>query len=88
MKEFFTEVVQNVSKDSQIHLGMDEVYFPCWESSKEIRDFMAANGLETMAQLQGYYTQRHVNMIESLNVTPIAWQDPLDDGTEVSQLKL
>ncbi|CAG7826814.1 unnamed protein product, partial [Allacma fusca] len=82
MREFFTEVVDTVPNITHIHLGMDEVYAPCWNSSPVIKEFMKQNGYTNLSQVQGHYTTRHVEMVRSLNVTPIAWQDPLDEGVE------
>ncbi|CAL8126406.1 unnamed protein product [Orchesella dallaii] len=80
MREFFTEIAQNVSKDSFVHVGMDEVYMGCWEPSHNpvIKEFMSKNGYTDLHQVQEHYTMRHVEMVKSLGLTPISWQDPLD----------
>jgi hexosaminidase len=85
MREFFTEVVQNVTNNKLLHIGMDEVYGECWESSPKIQEFMRQNNYTDWRQVQGHYTKKHVEMIKSLGVTPVAWQDPMDDGVELDK---
>ncbi|XP_037046108.1 beta-hexosaminidase subunit alpha-like isoform X1 [Bradysia coprophila] len=85
MRGLFTEIVQNVSKDSFVHLGMDEVYPPCWQSSPEIAAFMQANNYTSIHQVEEHYATRHIDMVKSLGATPISWQDPLDQGVELSK---
>lgn len=85
MREFFKEVYDNVTKDKYVHLGMDEVYYPCWESSPEIRAFMEANEYTRISQVQEHYTQRHVAMVQELGFSPISWQDPLDSGVPLDK---
>ena len=83
MREFFEEVINDVSADSYVHLGMDEVYEPCWNSSPVIREFMNQNNYTAINQVQGHYTTRLVEMVKDLGIKPIAWQDPLDAGVDV-----
>lgn len=123
MKDFFTELVDDVVKDSFVHLGMDEVrntlhfnlfrlpsfdifvsknkgcimyyhvwhfqvYQGCWDPSHNpvIEKFMKEQGFTSLHQVQEYYTMHHVSMVQSLNVTPICWQDPLDYNVKVSSI--
>lgn len=44
---------------------------------------MNANNYSSIAQVQEHYVTRHVDMVKSLGVTPISWQDPLDLGVQV-----
>lgn len=64
-----------------------QVYPPCWETSPEIEEFMKVNNYTTIAQVQEHYVTRHVDMVKSLGVTPISWQDPLDFGVQVHKLE-
>ena len=55
----------------------------CWQSSPEIKNFMTKNNLTRLAQVQEHYVHKHIEMIKSLGMKPIAWQDPLDFGVDV-----
>jgi len=85
MREFFTEIVGTVTKDQFVHLGMDEVYPPCWESSPEIAQFMREHNFTQISQVQEYYTERHIAMVKSVGGNPIIWQDPVDFGVNVDK---
>ncbi|CAL8126408.1 unnamed protein product [Orchesella dallaii] len=87
MREFFTEIAQNVTRDSFIHLGIDEVYMGCWDPSHNpvIADFMIKNGYTDLHQVQEHYTLRHIEMVKSLGLTPISWQDPLDSNVTLDK---
>jgi len=55
----------------------------CWDSSPEIKKFMAENKYTRLSQVQEHYVTRHLEMIKSLGMQPISWQDPLDFGVDV-----
>lgn len=84
MQEFFEEIANDVSQDSYVHLGMDEVYQPCWNSSPVIHKFMEDNNYTTISEVQGHYTKKLVQIVKDLGMKPISWQDPLDIGVDVS----
>ncbi|CAG7728122.1 unnamed protein product [Allacma fusca] len=85
MKDLFTEVFHNVTKDEYLHLGMDEVYYACWKSSPEIKSFMEKNNYTEVNQVQEHYTKRHLSMVQSLGAKAIIWQDPLDYGVQLDK---
>ncbi|XP_075225458.1 beta-hexosaminidase 2 [Lycorma delicatula] len=45
MKDLFRDVIDLFSHGSVLHLGGDEVFFPCWNSTEEIVDWMQKQGL-------------------------------------------
>ncbi|CAL8114046.1 unnamed protein product [Orchesella dallaii] len=84
MKQLFTEI-KNVTKDEFIHLGMDEVYYSCWQSSPEITAFMEQNNYTEYSQVQEHYTLRHLDMVKSLGAKPLIWHDPLEFGVNLDK---
>lgn len=64
-KEFFQEV-RNIFADEYIHLGMDEVYYDCWESNPDIRQFMSANNMNKTSQLEQYYVKRTIANVKQI----------------------
>ena len=44
-----------------IHLGLDEVRFQCWDSNPEIKKFMEYNGIKNYSDLQNYYLANIIN---------------------------
>uniref|UniRef100_L7LXZ6 Beta-hexosaminidase n=1 Tax=Rhipicephalus pulchellus TaxID=72859 RepID=L7LXZ6_RHIPC len=79
MRNIFREVIE-VFKDRYIHLGMDEVYYSCWESSPEIAEFMKKHGFRTVSQLEQYYVQRTLANVQELGAKYMIWQDPIDNN--------
>ncbi|CAG2117990.1 unnamed protein product, partial [Medioppia subpectinata] len=82
-KQFFAEV-KSVFADEFIHLGMDEVYYECWESNPEIKKFMHDLNMTTTAQLEQYYVKRTVENVRNIGYKYMTWQDPVDNGVEMS----
>ena len=44
--------------DEALHLGADEVQYPCWNNSAAIRSYMAAHGLKTLEELEASFWAR------------------------------
>ncbi|OXA43918.1 beta-hexosaminidase subunit alpha [Folsomia candida] len=86
MREFFTEI-RNVTRDEYVHLGMDEVYPACWNSSPVVRKFMKEQvpPMLKIHDLEEYYVTRHLEMIKQLGLKSIIWHDPIDYGVDVSK---
>ncbi|XP_071446906.1 beta-hexosaminidase subunit alpha-like [Hetaerina americana] len=83
LMKFFDEVRQ-LFPDQYIHLGGDEVSFECWKSNPDINEFMAANNLTgDYAGLEEYYIQKLVDMVKTLNVSNIVWQEVFDNGVRI-----
>ena len=83
MKIFFQEV-KGVFPDHYIHLGMDEVYYDCWRSNPHIWQFMINNSFTDLNQVEQYYVERMIANIEDIGFKNIVWQDPIDNGVQVS----
>uniref|UniRef100_A0A6M2CTI3 Beta-hexosaminidase n=1 Tax=Rhipicephalus microplus TaxID=6941 RepID=A0A6M2CTI3_RHIMP len=83
MRNIFREVIE-VFKDRYIHLGMDEVYYFCWESSPEIAEFMKEHGFRTVSQLEQYYVQRTLANVRELGAKYMIWQDPIDNNVNAA----
>lgn len=79
MKDLFQEF-KDTFKDAYIHLGMDEVFFSCWQSNPEVARFMAANGMKDYKDLLDYYVHKTLDNVRELGYKYIVWQDPVDDG--------
>ncbi|XP_071794815.1 beta-hexosaminidase subunit alpha-like isoform X1 [Asterias amurensis] len=83
LAKFFKEIA-SVFPDQYIHLGGDEVNFACWKSNKDIQAFMTQMGYgQNYSQLEGYYEQRFLDIVEGLKVQPLVWQEVVDNGVKV-----
>lgn len=81
MRNIFQEIIETF-KDDYIHLGMDEVYYSCWESSPEIADFMRKHGFTDVNQVEQYYVNRTLRNVQALGSKYMIWQDPIDNGVK------
>ncbi|DBA89255.1 TPA: hypothetical protein ACH3X1_016396 [Trebouxia sp. C0004] len=75
----FREAAQ-VFPDSYIHLGGDEVPFDCWQSNPDVQDWMKANSLGSLSQLEGYFESRVLGLATLAGRSYIVWQDVLDNN--------
>ena len=64
-------------------LGMDEVYYDCWQSNPEIENFMKNNNMTETSQLEQYYVIRTVENVKDIGYKYMTWQDPIDNGVQV-----
>jgi hypothetical protein len=78
----FTEIT-SVFPDSYIHIGGDEVSYTCWESNPLVVAWMAANNVSSFEQLESYYVQRIINIVDALGKSVVAWQEVFDNGLEL-----
>ncbi|KAH7955944.1 hypothetical protein HPB52_005262 [Rhipicephalus sanguineus] len=83
MKSIFQEVIETF-KDKYIHLGMDEVYYSCWESSPEIAEFMREQGFDAVNQVEQYYVKRTLANVQNLGAKYMIWQDPIDNDVNAA----
>ncbi|KAL1440442.1 hypothetical protein MTO96_009481 [Rhipicephalus appendiculatus] len=83
MKSIFQEVIETF-KDEYIHLGMDEVYYSCWESSPEIAEFMREQGFDAVNQVEQYYVKRTLANVHNLGAKYMIWQDPIDNDVNAA----
>ncbi|KAK8782739.1 hypothetical protein V5799_015919 [Amblyomma americanum] len=83
MRDIFREIIETF-KDKYIHLGMDEVYYSCWESSPEIAEFMQQQGFDAVNQVEQYYVKRTLANVQELGAKYMIWQDPIDNDVNAA----
>ena len=77
---FVTEVLDEIMElfpSKVIHIGGDEVKYEHWKNSKEITNFIKAQGLNTTSDLQIWFTNKVSNYIESKGRRMMGWNDIL-----------
>ena len=75
LKELFTEIT-NVFPGEFVHLGGDEVHYPCWKNNPNITAWMAAHNMTgNYDELENYYETRLLNIVNSLNKNYIVWEE-------------
>lgn len=62
---------------------MDEVYYACWRSSPEIKDFMNSRGMKELHQVEQYYIERTLQNVKDIGYKYMMYQDPADNGVKV-----
>lgn len=82
-KAFFQEV-RDVFVDEYLHLGMDEVYYDCWRSNPDVKDFMKTNGMRNISEVEQYYVKRTLKNVKDIGYKYMTWQDPVDNGVKVN----
>lgn len=75
--------LKNLFPDPFIHLGMDEVYYSCWESNPNISQFMELNKLNKTKDLEEYYMSRVLKSANELGYKVTVWQDVWDNKVKV-----
>lgn len=83
MRNIFKEII-GTFKDKYIHLGMDEVYYACWESSPEIAAFMKQQGFDSVNQVEQYYLRTTMANVQKLGAKYMIWQDPIDNDVSAA----
>ncbi|CAG5113403.1 Oidioi.mRNA.OKI2018_I69.chr2.g7514.t1.cds [Oikopleura dioica] len=83
MRKLFTEV-NEVFRDSYLHLGGDEVPFGCWKSNADITAYMAKNNLTTYAQLEQLWVQGMVDIAHDLKKNYVVWEEVFVNGVKIS----
>jgi hexosaminidase len=63
--------------DDFFHLGGDEVNGKQWDASPEIQTFMKSHNLKTNDDLQTYFNQHVVKIIQKYKKTPVGWDEVL-----------
>ena len=70
IKNFTYEFIENLLKEVKtvfpnepfIHLGMDEVYYACWESNPDIKEWMKQNNFTLTNQVEQYFMERTLSI--------------------------
>lgn len=66
--------------DEYFHIGGDEVNGKQWNSNPRIRAYMAEHGMKTDADLQAYFNQRVVPLVQKHGKKVIGWDEVLHPG--------
>lgn len=77
------ELLSEVAADfpcGLFHLGGDEVPKIGWDACPDCKELMRREGLKDYEQLQGYFTNRAVRMMEKLGKTVVLWNEALFSG--------
>lgn len=73
VKELLSEM-KNIFVDEYIHLGMDEVYYECWKSNPEIKEWMKSMNFSDYHELESFYSKRVLNIAKELKKKAVVWQ--------------
>lgn len=79
---FFNDVIDEVIAlfpSPVIHVGGDEVRYDQWNSSAQVKTFMATNRLKTPAELQVFFTNNISNMLLSKSKRMMGWNEITGD---------
>ena len=79
LNRFIGEMAK-IFPDAYFHIGGDEVNGEVWTSNPRIARFMKRKGFEKPAQLQTYFSQRVVRIVEKHGKKPIGWDEVLVPG--------
>ncbi|XP_054715055.1 beta-hexosaminidase subunit beta-like [Uloborus diversus] len=80
--KILVEEVKQVFRDEYIHLGMDEVYYACWKSSPEIKEFMKKHNYTSINQVEQHYVKKTLKNVKDTGYKYIIWQDPIDNDVQ------
>jgi hexosaminidase len=79
LNRFIGEMTK-IFPDAYFHIGGDEVNGEVWTSNPRIARFMKRKGFEKPSQLQTYFSQRVVRIVEQHGKKPIGWDEVLVPG--------
>jgi hexosaminidase len=75
--EKFVKEMSELFPDDFFHLGGDEVNGKEWNVNPQIQQFMKSHNMKSNDDLQTYFTQRVVKIIEKNKKTPVGWDEVL-----------
>jgi hexosaminidase len=79
LNRFIGEMTK-IFPDAYFHIGGDEVNGEVWTSNPRIARFMKRKGFEKPSQLQTYFSQRVVRIVEKHGKKPVGWDEVLVPG--------
>jgi hexosaminidase len=79
LNRFIGEMTK-IFPDAYFHVGGDEVNGEVWTSNPRIARFMKRKGFEKPSQLQTYFSQRVVRIVEKHGKKPVGWDEVLVPG--------
>ena len=83
--ESLIKEVKEVFSDPFIHLGMDEVYYSCWESNPDIKEWMMQNNFSLTKDVEQYYMGKILNIANNIGYKVTVWQDVWDNKVKVNK---
>lgn len=84
--QIWDEIV-DLFPSSYVHIGADEVEKDTWRTSQTCSDFMKANNLTNVKEIQSFFVQKLQEHLEAKGKTVIAWDDVTEDKMD-SKLKI
>jgi hexosaminidase len=79
LNRFIGEMAK-IFPDGYFHIGGDEVEGKLWTENPRIASFMKRKGFEKPSQLQTYFSQRVVRIVEKHGKKPVGWDEVLVPG--------
>jgi hexosaminidase len=79
LNRFIGEMTK-IFPDAYFHVGGDEVNGEVWTSNPRIARFMKHKGFEKPSELQTYFSQRVVRIVEKHGKRPVGWDEVLVPG--------
>lgn len=84
--QIWDEIV-DLFPSSYVHIGADEVEKDTWKSSQACSDFMKANNLTNVKEIQSFFVKKLQEHLEAKGKTVVAWDDVTEDKMD-SKLKI
>lgn len=89
LQELYTDIVHLWTESDVFHMGGDEVYIPCWNSSEEILNYINSNNRseEVFLQLWAEYQRKALDAFDLANnnrtSSVILWTSTLTDPKHI-----
>jgi hexosaminidase len=92
LEDIYGEMIENFNP-SVFHMGGDEIFFSCWNTSESLRNFMTEKGYsntdEGFIKLWGYFQQKAQERLDAVSnnrsVQIMLWTSELTDVPHISQ---
>jgi hexosaminidase len=79
--------ILDIFPSNYVHIGADEVEKDTWKTSQACQDFMKANNLTNVKEIQSFFVRKLQEHLEEKGKTVIAWDDVTEDKMD-SKLKI
>ncbi|WBL43003.1 glycoside hydrolase family 20 protein [Algoriphagus halophytocola] len=83
VENVLTEVM-DVFPSQYIHIGADEVDLSSWEKSSACQQFMKANGMEDVEELQAYFVNRVSDFLMKNDRKVVVWDEAISGDIDSS----
>lgn len=93
LKDLYTDIRDYKESEEFVHLGGDEVFVPCWNSTKEVTDYMSSRNykldsfgfLQLWSEFQGKALNAWDEVTGGKNDSIILWSSELTSPTNIEQ---